>query len=122
LLGFAPGRRPFLTAAHCTPWEILGLTAANVFVSFDADLHAAQPFAWGYFGPAVQPDHVIGLDLGDPKSVMADFWLPPSGAQSRNDVAVLHLAAPAPATWPGIIPVQPPEAGSCPTRWRMVAW
>jgi hypothetical protein len=105
------GDTEFLTAAHCTPWETIGQTAADVFVSFDPDLHAADPFRWGLFGPVVAPDHVIGLDLGDPKAVMPSFWLPPSGALSHGDVAVLHLAAPASATYPSIESVQLPAPG-----------
>lgn len=101
----------FLTAAHCAPWETLGQTAADVFVTFDPDLNAADPFRWGFFGPVVAPDHVIGLSLTDPKAVMPGFWMPPSGARSRNDLAVLHLAAPAAATYPGIEPVQLPAPG-----------
>ena len=52
-----------------------------------------------------------GLDLANPKAVMPGYWLPPSGAFSRNDVAVLHLAGPASATYLGIEPVRLPGAG-----------
>jgi hypothetical protein len=92
----APDR--FLTATHCTPWD--PAYAAAMFVSFDPDLRTGL----GY------PDNVVGLDLTDPIAVMDGFWLPPSGAQSRNDVAVLHLASDAAETWPGIEPIDLPGA------------
>ncbi len=93
------GDDQFLTATHCTGWEWWGIDTADVFVSFDADLHA---------GPGA-PAHVIGLELDDPVDVMPGFWLPPSGAQSQNDVAVLHLAEPAYFTYPGIEPIDLPS-------------
>lgn len=108
----------FLTATHCTPWESIGQTAADVFVTFDPDLHAADPFRWGLFGPVVAPEHVIGLDLTNPKSIMPGYWLPPAQAFSRNDVAVLHLAHAASLLYPTIQPVQLPEAGFLDERAR----
>lgn len=93
------GDDEFLTATHCTGWEWWGVDTADVFVTFDADLRA---------GPGA-PAHLIGLDLDDPVDVMPGFWLPPSGAQSRNDVAVLHLTEPADDAYPGIEPVDLPS-------------
>lgn len=101
----------FLTAAHCAFWEMAGLEAGSAHVTFDPDLRAADPFRWGIAGPVVDPEHVIGLDLTDPRAVMPGFWLPPSGALSRNDVAVLHLARPASKVFRGITPVRLPPAG-----------
>lgn len=101
----------FLTAAHCAFWEMVGLGAENAFVTFDPDLQAADPFRWGLAGPVVEPEHVIGLDLTEPRAVMPGFRMPPSGAISRNDVAVLALAGPASAAYPGISPVRLPPAG-----------
>lgn len=39
---------------------------------------------------------------------MPGYWLPPSGALSRNDVAVLHLDRPALDVYPGIEPIALP--------------
>jgi hypothetical protein len=87
----------FLTATHCTPWD--PAVAADMFVTFDAELPL----------DLAQPATVIGLDASNPMDVMSGFWLPPSGAQSRNDVAVLHLAEDASDAYPGIEPIDLPS-------------
>ena len=99
----------FLTAAHCSPWEMLGLTEENIFVTFDPDLVAADPFEWGFVGPVVRPTTVIPVTG---KAVMPGYLLPAGGAMSRNDVAVIHLAGSASAAYPGIEPIVLPTAGA----------
>ena len=101
----------FLTTAHCVTWEQVGQTTENVFVSFDPDLQAANPLDWGSFGPIVRPDHVIALNPVHPRDSMPGYWLPPSGALSRNDVAVLYLAVEASSVYPDIEPIDLPDAG-----------
>lgn len=91
--------RTFLTAGHCIGFLDTGLsqdwfTPADVFVTFDPDLHATNPDnVW-----EVAPDHVIGV---------TDWTRHPlfSFTPFSYDVAVLDLAEPV----QGIDPVELPE-------------
>lgn len=88
----------FLTAGHCVPGAVPG----DLTVTFDTDLRfTGNATEWG---PIVAPENVIAVSR---IAVHPSLWIPPAGAQSRNDVAVLRLAE----TVAGIAPVVLPPAG-----------
>lgn len=72
----------FLTAAHC----VIAAEPGDLAVTFDTDLlFTDETTEWG---PIVAPDHTIAVTS---IALHPGFWMPPSGARSRNDVAVLTL-------------------------------
>ncbi len=93
--------RAFLTAGHCIGFLETGLaqgwfTTGDVFVTFDPNLHAANPDnMW-----EVAPEHVIGV-TGWTRHPLFSF------TPVSYDVAVVHLAE----SFQWIDPIELPEAG-----------
>lgn len=86
----------FLTAGHC----VLGAEPEGLAVSFETDLSFTDEVT--EWGPIVEPENTVHVDG---VSIHPRFWMPPSGAQSRDDVAVLDLDEPV----TGFDPIELPE-------------